>query len=70
VVLPEIHQSKQHREVGGCVGHMSLSHDYQAIIMKFHTYSPFVSEDANLWMPVDTYVGGVEHGEINSFLLL
>ena len=64
MVLPEIHQSKQYREVGGCIGHMTLSHDYHMMIMEM-PYSPFVSEDANLWMPVDTYVGGIEHGEMN-----
>ena len=63
MVLSEIRQSEQHQEVGGCIGHMTLSHDYH-IIMEM-PYRPFVSEDANLWMPVDTYVGGIEHGEIN-----
>ena len=41
------------------------SHDtHMTITWSWNAHRPFVSEDANLWMPVDTYVGGVEHGEI------
>ena len=44
------------------------SHDtHMTITWSWNAHRPFVSEDANLWMPVDTYVGGVEHGEINWF---
>ena len=28
-----------------------------------HSNQPFTSQEADSWMPVDTYVGGIEHGE-------
>ena len=40
-----------------------MSHDYHVI----NHNRPFATEDVNFWMPVDTYVGGIEHGMICEF---
>ena len=37
-----------------------VSHD--CILARYDVFRPFATDDVNYWMPVDTYVGGIEHG--------